>query len=187
MIFSMGSGLWGRSNQVWDKQISNQYQQNNLWPFCVHTNQQYAKYSETKTWRNRTWERIPSITRNAPGRTLAAITPFRFLCAFPPENPLMPAAPKRISQSSNACSPNPCPLSRIYIFPQDLNLFPKGKNLLFPFFFSSFLKSSNQKQSSQFQIPLQNLPRRVPPSLNSNGKFPYKNMKFLKLNHWMNK
>ena len=59
----------------------------------------------------------------------------------------------------------------------------KRKILLFPFFFSSFFKSSNQKQSSQIQIPLQNLPRRVPPSLNSNGKFPCKNMKFLKLNN----
>ena len=73
--------------------------------------------------------------------------------------------------------------SSIYITPQDLNLFPKRKILLLPFFFSSFFKSSNQKQSSQFQFPLQNLPRRVPPSLNSNGKFPCKNMKFLKLNH----
>ena len=75
--------------------------------------------------------------------------------------------------------------SPIYITPQDLNLFPKRKILLLPFFFSSFFKSSHQKQSSQFQIPLQNLPRRVPSSLNSNGKFPCKNMKFLKLNNCM--
>ena len=54
-------------------------------------------------------------------------------------------------------------------------------------FLPSFFKSSNQKQSSQFQIPLQNLPRRVPPSLNPNGKFPCKNMKFLKLNNCMNR
>ena len=55
------------------------------------------------------------------------------------------------------------------------------------FLLPSFFKSSNQKQSSQFQIPLQNLPRRVPPSLNSNGKFPCKNMKILKLNNCMNR
>ena len=35
--------------------------------------------------------------------------------------------------------------------------------------------------------PLQNLPRRVPLSLNSHGKFPCKNMKFLKLNNCMNR
>ena len=83
-----------------------------------------------------------------------------------------------LSNASNAC----CSLlflfffSHIYIYiiPQDLNFFPKRKILLFPFFFFSFFKSSNQKQSSQFQIPLQDLPRRVPPSLNSNGKFPCK-------------
>ena len=46
----------------------------------------------------------------------------------------------------------------------------------FPYLF--FLNPPIQKQSSQFQIPLQSLPRRVPLSLNSNGKFPCKNMKF---------
>ena len=40
-----------------------------------------------------------------------------------------------------------------------------------------------QRQYFQFQIPLQNLPRRVPLSLNFNGKFPCKSMKFFKLNN----
>ncbi|CBI33464.3 unnamed protein product, partial [Vitis vinifera] len=63
----------------------------------------------------------------------------------------------------------------------------KENSPIFLLLLFSFFKSSNQKQSSQFQIPLQNLPRRVPPSLNSNGKFPCKNMKFLKLNNCMNR
>ena len=115
----------------------------------------------------------------------------QYMFFSPPDDPLAIRASnsQNFSLSSNACCPNACPpllffsFSHLYITPQDLNLFPKRKILLFPFFFSSFFKSSNQKQSSQFQIPLQNLPRRVPPSLNSNGKFPCKNMKFLKLNN----
>ena len=57
----------------------------------------------------------------------------------------------------------------------------------FPHFFPSFSNLPIQKQSSKFQTPLQNLPRRVLLSLNFNGKFPCKNMKFFKLNNWMNK
>ena len=97
----------------------------------VHTNQQYVKYSETNTWRNRTWERIPRITRNAPGRTLAAITPFPFLCAFPQDNPLKIP----LLEAS----------SHTYIY-QSQNKKPKyvpkkeGKSS-FPFFFSFFLQS----------------------------------------------
>ena len=99
----------------------------------VHTNQQYVKYSETNTWRNRTWERIPRITRNAPGRTLAAITPFPFLCAFPQDNPLKIP----LLEAS----------SHTYIY-QSQNKKPKyvpkkeGKSSFpFFFFFSSFFQS----------------------------------------------
>ena len=92
--------------------------------------------------------------------------------------------------SSNSESPYSFSFSHIYIYIyisslKDLNLFPKRK---FSYFLSSsllfpFLNLPIQKQSSQFQIPLQNLPRRVPPFLNSNDKFPCKSMKFLKVNN----
>ena len=119
-----------------------------------------------------------------------ALVPFLLLCAFSSKilrispNPPMRLPVPLIEKES---PPILFLFSPIYITPQDLNLFPKRKILLFPFFSLLFFKSSNQKQSSQFQIPLQNLSRRVPPSLNSNGKFPCKNMKFLKLNNCMNR
>ena len=106
-----------------------------------------------------------------------ALAPFLLLCAFSSKilrispNPPMRAAPERISSSLQKSS-------HTYIYhllnPKSV---PKRKILLFPLFSSSFFLFLNlpiQKQSSQFQIPLQNLPKRAPPSLNSNGKFPCK-------------
>ena len=84
-------------------------------------------------------------------------------------------------QDSNTCCSSPSFPFLTYIYHPLRPKFSKKENspISFLLFFSVF-KSSNQKQSSQFQIPLQNLSRRVPSSLNSNGKFPCKNMKFLK-------
>ena len=89
----------------------------------VYTKQQERnEHSEIIKWRNRMWVRTPRITRNLPGRTLAAITHFPLLCAFPPR------------QSKNP--PLQHPFSRISISPQNLNLFQKGKC---PIFFLHFL------------------------------------------------
>ena len=57
----------------------------------------------------------------------------------------------------------------------------------FPIFFLLSPIFPFKNNPPNFKLPLQNLPRRVPLSLNSNGKFPCKSMKFLKLNNWMNK
>ena len=59
--------------------------------------------------------------------------------------------------------------------------YDEKKKISFLSFSFLFFNLPIQKQSSQFQIPLQNLPRNVPLSLNSNGKFPYKNMKFFEI------
>ena len=92
-------------------------------------------------------------------------------------------------QDSNTCCSSPSFPFLTYIYhPSRPKFVSKKENSPISFLLLfSFFKSSNQKQSSQFQIPLQNLPRRVPPSLNSNGKFPCKNMKFFKLNNCMNR
>ena len=76
------------------------------------------------------------------------------------------------------------PLSHIYLTSQNLKSAPEKENSpisFLIFFFSFFFNLFVQKQSSQFQIPLQNLPRRVPPSLNSNGKFPCKKHEILEV------
>ena len=109
-------------------------------------------------------------------------SPFSYLSSSPlPPTPMRALPPRKIPPKFFSF------FSPIYLTPQDLNLFPKKEKSPISFLLLFFFKSSNQKQSSQFQIPLQNLPRRVPPSLNSNGKFPCKNMKFLKLNNCMNR
>ena len=89
--------------------------------------QERNEHSEIIKWRNRMWVRTPRITRNVPGRTLAAITHFPLLCAFPPR------------QSKN--HPLQHPFSHISISPQNLNLFQKGKSpISFLLFFSFFFK-----------------------------------------------
>ena len=97
---------------------------------------------------------------------------------LPTKTPIRPAHPLILFLFSHLY-----PLSR----PKFVSL-KKGEISYFlsSFLLILFLNLSIQKQSSPFRIPLQNLPRRVSPSLNSNGKFPCKNMKFFKVNNWMN-
>ena len=154
---------------------------------------------------------IIKITGSVPGRTLAAISLFcscALLHLFPRISPFCSCAllhtqraksllkknllscylPSFPYPDSNTCCSSPSFPFLTYIYHPLRPKFSKKENSPISFLlFFSFFKSSNQKQSSQFQIPLQNLPRRVPPSLNSNGKFPCKNMKFLKLNNCMNR
>ena len=101
----------------------------------VHTNQEYIKYSEMNTWRNRTWVRILRRTKNIPGRTLALITSFPLLCAFSPNK-------------SKNLFPYFHPFSRIYInLPKEPPKSARGKSPLF--FFFVFLYKDNKKISLQ--------------------------------------
>ena len=135
----------------------------------VHTNQQYTQFLETTKWRDWIWIKTPRVTRSVPGQSWLQ-SPFSRSCVlFRKDHPRIPLKNH---------PPSEFLFSHIYLLPQRPKSVPKRKILLSPFFFSSFFKSSNQKKSSQFQNPLQNLPRRVSPSLNSNSKFPCKNTKF---------
>ena len=98
-------------------------------------------------------------------------------------------SPPSIKKTSSSLNQKKLPppffffLSHVYIYIYHL---PNPKSVperKIPYFLSSFLlilflNLPIQKQSSQLQILLQYLPRRVPLSLNSNGEFPCKSMKF---------
>ena len=69
----------------------NQSQQIKLWPLCVHTkNQQYNEYSKTDTLKNRTWVKIPRVTKSIPWIALVAIALSPFPLFFTPKNPQNP-------------------------------------------------------------------------------------------------
>ena len=75
----------------------------------------------------------------------------------------------------------------LYVWISPKKSLPQKKKSLISLIFSFFFPIFPFKSNPQFQTPFQNLSRRVPLSLNSNGKFPYKSMKIFKLNNWMNK
>ena len=132
----------------------------------VHTNQWYIKYSETNARRNRIWVIIPRMTRSIPGQPWLQLlsSPIPLCSSSRRSKNLLSSSPKKILRILFCVlfHPEQFPhslflFSPIYITPQDLNFFPKRK------------------------ILLQNLPRRVPLSLNSNGKFPCKKHEILEV------
>ena len=105
------------------------------------------------------------ITGSVPGGTLAVISLF-CSCALLytqraksllKKNLLSCYLPSFPYQDSNTCFHTFFSFSHIYIYiiPQDLNLFPKKKIPLFPFFFSSFLFL---KSSQKAIFPISNFP-----------------------------
>ena len=155
----------------------------------IHTNQQYIEFSETTKWRDWIWIKTPRVTRNVLGQSWLQ-SPFSRSCVLHSQksSEFLPIIQCVLSPKKNLTSSSFPFLTYIY-HPSRPKFVSKKENspISFLLLFFFFFKSSNQKQSSQFQIPLQNLPRRVPPSLNSNSKFPCKSMKFLKLNNCMNR
>ena len=55
--------------QIRGKQASNQYQQNNSWPFPSTPMNSILNIKKTNIRRNRIWVRIPRVTRNIPRQT----------------------------------------------------------------------------------------------------------------------
>ena len=59
----------GDHKQIRGKQASNQYQQNNSWPFPSTPMNSILNIKKTNIRRNRIWVRIPRVTRNIPRQT----------------------------------------------------------------------------------------------------------------------
>ena len=120
----------------------------------VHSNQQEQLLENSQRISNeckREYQNNKKITGSVPGGTLAAISLFCSLC--PPLRIILrilfSPAPQCVSHLLFFSFFSP-----IYITLQDLNLFPKRRILLFPFFFSSlFLNLPIKSNLPNFKFP----------------------------------
>ena len=154
-----------------DKQKIYQSQQSNLWPLTSTPNNDILNIQNRIYGEIEHRQKNPRITINVPGRALAAITLFSFLCASPQRPSKNPTSQDNSTESSFACSffllsseiqYVLCPLEK------SSNLFPILQRLLLQcVLFSKRISSLNpkkeafffnlpiQRQSFPFQIPLQ--------------------------------
>ena len=98
----------------------------------VHTKQQYIKYLETNTWRNRTWVRILRVMRSIP-RQPRPQSLFFISCVFPPQKSVQK---KKLGFSSFSSFSSTLSHQPLYISPQP----PENSSVQkvkspFPFFF----------------------------------------------------
>ena len=150
MIFQWAQASGEDHKQIRDKLSDQPISTKQFVALSVHTNQQYIKYSETNTRRNRIWVRIPRVTRSILRQPWLQLLFSHFPCALPKN--LQNSPPFFLSRSplfacysffllslktSNVCCPHfslPFFLSfYICIHLSKLNLL---KEIHFPFFYS---------------------------------------------------
>ena len=147
----------GDHKQIRGKQASNQYQQNNLWPFPSTPMNSILNIKKTNIRRNRIWVRIPRVTRNIPRQTRLHLILSRssvFFLKTIPESLLSNILSYVYisAQKTQICSEKRKILSFLFFYvfvsaSQKLNL---PKEIHFPFFY--FLSFSKIRMFFSFYV-----------------------------------
>ena len=88
MIFQWVQASGKDHKQIQDKISKQPISTKQFVALSVYTNQQYIKYLEMNTRRNRIWVRIPRITRSILGQPWLQLLISRFLCVSPKNPPI---------------------------------------------------------------------------------------------------